>query len=85
MQTQEFRDAEIVRTRDPEVLKDADVVIDVGGVYEPGAPPRRCSRRPVLCGEPIKQSAKLIGEPIKQSAKLIGEPTAAVEPRTLEP
>ncbi len=30
-QTAKFRDAEIVRTRDPEVLKDLDVVIDVGG------------------------------------------------------
>ncbi|EFJ43254.1 hypothetical protein VOLCADRAFT_83324 [Volvox carteri f. nagariensis] len=30
-----FQEAEIVRTRDPEVLKDLDVVIDVGGVYDP--------------------------------------------------
>lgn len=30
-QTPRFKDAEIVRTRDPEVLKDLDVVIDVGG------------------------------------------------------
>jgi len=36
-QTQRFKDAEIVRTRDPEVLKDLDVVIDVGGTYEPDA------------------------------------------------
>ena len=27
--------AEIVRTRDPEVLKTLDIVVDVGGVYEP--------------------------------------------------
>ena len=33
--TSEFAGAEIVRSRDPEVLKDLDVVIDVGGVYEP--------------------------------------------------
>jgi len=33
-QTAEFKDAEVVRTRDPEVLKDLDVVIDVGGVYD---------------------------------------------------
>lgn len=34
-QTDKFKDADIVRTRDPEVLKDLDVVIDVGGVYDP--------------------------------------------------
>jgi uncharacterized UPF0160 family protein len=33
-QTAEFKDAEVVRSRDPEVLKDLDVVIDVGGVYD---------------------------------------------------
>ena len=27
----------VIRTRDPEILKDADVVVDVGGVYDPGA------------------------------------------------
>ena len=35
--TQEFAGAEIVRSRDPEVLKDLDVVIDVGGVYDAGS------------------------------------------------
>lgn len=30
-----FADAEVVRTRDPEVLKTADVVVDVGGQYDP--------------------------------------------------
>lgn len=30
-----FKDAEIVRTRDAEILKEADVVLDVGGVYDP--------------------------------------------------
>jgi uncharacterized UPF0160 family protein len=34
-QTQQFKEAEIVRSRDPEVLKDLDVIIDVGGVYDP--------------------------------------------------
>lgn len=34
-QTAKFKGADIVRTRDPEVLKDLDVVIDVGGVYDP--------------------------------------------------
>ena len=32
-QTSKFKDADIVRTRDPEVLKDLDVVIDVGGKH----------------------------------------------------
>ena len=32
--TQLFPDAEVVRTRDPEVLATADVVLDVGGVYD---------------------------------------------------
>lgn len=36
-QTAKFADCDVVRTRDPEVLKTLDVVIDVGGVYEPGA------------------------------------------------
>ena len=35
-QTAAFKGAEIVRTRDPEVLSGLDVVIDVGGVYDPG-------------------------------------------------
>jgi hypothetical protein len=35
-QTDEFAGARIVRSRDPEVLKGADVVIDVGAVYDPG-------------------------------------------------
>lgn len=34
-QTDAFKDASIVRTRNPDVLKDLDVVIDVGGVYDP--------------------------------------------------
>mmetsp|Transcript_20492 Transcript_20492/g.51607 ORF Transcript_20492/g.51607 Transcript_20492/m.51607 type:complete len:371 (+) Transcript_20492:70-1182(+) len=36
-QTAGFRDAEVVRSRDPEVLKELDVVIDVGGVYDASA------------------------------------------------
>ncbi len=32
-QTAEFKGAEVVRTRDPEVLKTLDAVVDVGGVY----------------------------------------------------
>ena len=30
-----FKTAELIRTRDPELLKTADVVLDVGGVYDP--------------------------------------------------
>ena len=33
--TARFKDTEVVRSRDPEVLKDLDIVIDVGGVYDP--------------------------------------------------
>ncbi|KAK9804694.1 hypothetical protein WJX72_000202 [[Myrmecia] bisecta] len=36
-QTSAFKDAQLVRTRDPAVLQDLDVVIDVGGVYDPSA------------------------------------------------
>lgn len=36
-QLPEYRDADIVRSRDPAVWKDMDVLIDVGGVYDPGA------------------------------------------------
>jgi len=35
-QTDAFRDADIVRTRDENVLSELDVVIDVGGKYDPG-------------------------------------------------
>lgn len=35
-QTSKFGGADVVRTRDPEVLKGMDVVVDVGGVYDPG-------------------------------------------------
>ncbi|XP_072104692.1 MYG1 exonuclease isoform X1 [Mobula birostris] len=34
-QLPEYQDAEVVRSRDPQVLKDCDVVVDVGGVYDP--------------------------------------------------
>ncbi|XP_076471968.1 MYG1 exonuclease-like isoform X2 [Babylonia areolata] len=30
-----YKDAEIVRTRDPKLLEECDVVVDVGGVYNP--------------------------------------------------
>ena len=31
----EYSDASIVRSRDPETLKPCDIVVDVGGVYDP--------------------------------------------------
>ena len=31
----EYKDATIIRTRDPEVLKTCDIVVDVGGVFDP--------------------------------------------------
>jgi len=37
LQTAQYKGAEVVRSRNPEVLKDLDVVIDVGATYEPGA------------------------------------------------
>lgn len=33
--TEEFKDATLVRTRDPKKLEECDIVIDVGGVYDP--------------------------------------------------
>ena len=35
-QTNTYRDADIVRTRDESILSGLDVVIDVGGKYDPG-------------------------------------------------
>lgn len=32
-----FADAEIIRTRDAQLLETADVVVDVGGKYDPAA------------------------------------------------
>lgn len=36
-QTPDFKETEIERSRNPDVLKDLDIVIDVGGVYDPSA------------------------------------------------
>jgi uncharacterized UPF0160 family protein len=33
-QVNDYRNSKVVRSRDPEVLKDLDIVIDVGGVYD---------------------------------------------------
>lgn len=35
-QLDEYREAEVVRSRDPKVLDPCDIVLDVGGTYEPG-------------------------------------------------
>lgn len=43
-QTAKYAGADIVRTRDPAVLETLDVVIDVGGTYEPGAAPHSTGR-----------------------------------------
>ena len=34
-QTDEYKDASIVRTRDPEIIDKGDIVVDVGAVYDP--------------------------------------------------
>jgi len=34
-QLKEYKDAEIVRTRDPSLLDTCDIVVDVGGIYDP--------------------------------------------------
>lgn len=34
-QTEQFKDARIVRSRDPEVLNKLDILVDVGGEYDP--------------------------------------------------
>jgi uncharacterized UPF0160 family protein len=34
-QLHEYKDAEIIRTRDQAALEECDIVVDVGGVYEP--------------------------------------------------
>jgi uncharacterized UPF0160 family protein len=34
-QTKEFKNAEIVRTRDPAVINEQAIVVDVGGIYDP--------------------------------------------------
>lgn len=33
----QYKDAEIIRTRNPEILKKCDIVVDVGGVFDPGS------------------------------------------------
>ena len=35
-QTPQYKDAAVTRSRDPAVLDKLDIVIDVGGTYEPG-------------------------------------------------
>lgn len=33
--TQKFKNATIIRTRDPKLLEECDIVVDVGGKYDP--------------------------------------------------
>ena len=40
--TERYKGAEVVRTRDQNKLKDLDIVIDVGGVYDPSTSPLLC-------------------------------------------
>ncbi len=47
-QTPEFKDADVVRSRDPKVLQDLDVVIDVGGTYDEGKMPNGGRLRSLL-------------------------------------
>jgi len=35
LKTKEFKDADIIRTRDEKILKDLNIIVDVGGVYDP--------------------------------------------------
>ena len=35
LQTEQFKDSEIVRSRDPEIIKTGDIVVDVGAEYDP--------------------------------------------------
>ena len=44
-QTPEYKSTEIQRSRKPEVLQDCDIVIDVGGVYDPSAFGKGCLQR----------------------------------------
>ena len=50
-QTDAYKDADVTRTRDEAVLKDLDVVIDVGGKYDPGEHTKvwKCNTRPLIC------------------------------------
>ena len=48
-QTDRFEDASVLRSRDPQVLNELDIVIDVGGTYEPGLDSYRGGfRRPIV-------------------------------------
>ena len=71
-QTQKFAAAKVVRTRDPEVLKDLDVVIDVGGVYEPGAVVGRADRPPGRAGGPARAGG--LAHLSRQAVSCIPEP-----------
>ena len=68
-QTDTYRDAEIIRSRDEEVLQDLDIIIDVGGKYDPGAwrasfafplvqPSPEAGRCPVWSSNPRQRSLR---------------------------
>ncbi len=74
-QTPQFRDADIVRSRDPEVLKDLDVVIDVGGTYEPGQSLLHCTALSALRCQSCQHGA---GPPALGPRILVAMPCWAV-------
>lgn len=41
--TKRFRNAVVIRTRDPKILEEADLVLDVGGIYDPGLKSLACT------------------------------------------
>ena len=58
--TKLLKDAGVVRSRDPAVLKDCDVVIDVGGVYDPSECP--CSAAAIWAtGECMPCNLSMLG------------------------
>ena len=59
---QAFKDAEVVRTRDPARLTELDVIIDVGAVYDPGAPFLG------TCAQHTAQSADMCAAPQRRTA-----------------
>lgn len=57
-QTPQFKDADVVRTRDPKVLQDLDIVVDVGATYDPGSVLHTSHTGPPV---PQQQRAHLVG------------------------
>ena len=57
-QMPQFKDADVVRTRDPKVLQGLDIVIDVGATYDPGSASQTSHTGPPV---PQQQRAHLAG------------------------